>query len=396
MRTMESFYRTHAYLVRHTESPVRRLLSDEIDRSKRLIGIKGARGVGKTTFLLQYAKDNYSPDDRRCLYINFNHFYFTTNSLSEFAHQFYLKGGKTLLLDQIFKYENWSKELRQCYEKLPGLQIIFTGSSVMRLIEDNEDLKDIVTVYNLRGFSFREYLNLKTDSNFKSVSLDDILYNHKEISDNICSKVNPYEHFADYLHHGYYPFFLESSNYSENLLKTINMMIEVDILLIKQIDLKYLSKIRKLLYRIMQCVPCTLNITQLSEEIQTSRSTVMNYLKYLTDARLLNMLYQPGDSFPKKPRIVYPHNTNVMHVLSEKIDIENEMRTFIYNMLQANDRVNCNTMRVDFLINNELGISYLAKDSKVRRNNDTVFFTSNDEIQDRPEVIPTWLFGMLY
>lgn len=301
---MESFYRTHRYLVEHVESPVRRLLMDEVDWSHRLIGIKGSRGVGKTTFLLQYAKERFGTSSQ-CLYINFNNFYFTQHTLVEFAGKFYERGGRTLLIDQTFKYGNWSKELRECYELYPELHIIFSGSSVMRLIEDNEDLADVVKSYNLRGFSFREYLNLQAGTSFKAYTLDEILANHEAIAREICEQVKPLWYFPDYLHHGFYPFFLENRNYSENLLKTMNMMLEVDILLIKQIELKYLPKIRKLLHIMMNTTPCTLNVSQLSLEIETSRATIMNYIKYLQDARLLNLLYHEGETFPKKPRRVF-------------------------------------------------------------------------------------------
>ena len=137
---METFYKTHKYLVEHVQSPVRRLLMDEIDWRHRLIGIKGSRGVGKTTFLIQYAKEHFGTD-RKCLYVNFNSFNFTEQTLVEFAGEFCAQGGRTLLLDQTFKYENWSKELRECYDHYPKLHIVFSGSSVMRLIEDNNDLR---------------------------------------------------------------------------------------------------------------------------------------------------------------------------------------------------------------------------------------------------------------
>jgi len=143
---------------------------DEIDWSHRLIGIKGSRGVGKSTFLLQYAKD-YFGTDRSCLYVNFNSLYFTNHTLFEFVTEFCAQGGKTLLLDQIFKYENWSKELRICYDSFPQLHIVFSGSSVMRLIEDNLDIHDIVVSYNLRGFSFREFLNLQSGLNLRAFTL---------------------------------------------------------------------------------------------------------------------------------------------------------------------------------------------------------------------------------
>ena len=157
---MEALYEIHTNLVEHTNAPVRRLLMDEIDWTDRLIGIKGTRGVGKTTFLLQFAKEHYGPHDRRCLYINMNNFYFQGRGIADFAGEFVKRGGECLLIDQVFKQPNWSSELRHCYDLYPNLQIVFTGSSVMRLKEENPELHNIVESYNLRGLSFREYLNL--------------------------------------------------------------------------------------------------------------------------------------------------------------------------------------------------------------------------------------------
>ena len=164
---METFYRTHSYLVEHTNAPVRRDLMDEIDWNDRLIGIKGTRGVGKTTFLLQYAKEKFGTD-HSCLFINMNNFYFSKYTLVEFAAEFVKRGGKVLLIDQVFKYPEWSHDLRACYEMFPTLKIIFTGSSVMRLKEENPELSGIVKVYYLRGFSFREYLNLQSGNCFRA------------------------------------------------------------------------------------------------------------------------------------------------------------------------------------------------------------------------------------
>ena len=229
---MEAFYRTHAYLVEHTNAPVRRDLMDEINWNDRLIGIKGTRGVGKTTFLLQYAKEKFGTD-RSCLFINMNNFYFSYFSIVDFAYEFQRRGGKVLLIDQVFKHPDWSRELRMCYDRFPNLKIVFTGSSVMRLKEENLELRDIVKSYNLRGFSFREYLNLQTGMKFRAYTLEEILSNHEQIAKGILSKVRPLDYLQDYLHHGFYPFFLEKRNFSENLLKTMNMMVEVDILLIK-------------------------------------------------------------------------------------------------------------------------------------------------------------------
>ena len=163
---MDAFFRTHTYLIEHTNAPVRRTLMDEIDWNDRMIGIKGTRGVGKTTFLLQYAKENFDANDKQCLYINMNNFYFQGRGIADFAGEFYKHGGKILLIDQVFKQPNWSKELRKCYDYYPNLKIVFTGSSVMRLKDENPELNNIVKSYNLRGFSFREYINLQTGNNF--------------------------------------------------------------------------------------------------------------------------------------------------------------------------------------------------------------------------------------
>ena len=396
---MESFYRTHKYLVNKVCSPVPRLLMHEIDWSHRLIGIKGSRGVGKTTFLLQYAKDKFG-DDASCLYINFNSFYFTEHTLVEFAGDFYKRGGKTLLIDQTFKYENWSKELRECYELYPHLKIVFSGSSVMRLIEDNDDLADIVTVYNLRGFSFREYLNLKCKTELQSLKLSDIIEgNYTEFLAELPGFELVEKHFLDYLHHGYYPFFLENRNYSENLLKTMNMMLEVDILLIKQIELKYLSKIRKLLYMLLKEAPFSMNVSNLSSEIETSRATVMNYIKYLKDARLLNLLYEINDENSKKPKQVFAQNTNIMHaVYPDRVDQQSEYKTFAYNALHARHKINSGIKNTDFIVDQKwnLKIHFSAKSKQQKMATVSIYNTASTKSKSTITPIPIWLLGFLY
>jgi predicted AAA+ superfamily ATPase len=235
---MDSFFRTHQYLTEHLNAPVRRSLMDEINWNDRMIGIKGGRGVGKTTFLLQYAKEKFAPSDHSCLYINTNNFYVQNVGIAAFADEFYHNGGKVLLIDQVFKQPDWSSQLRECYNRFPGLKIVFAGSSVMRLKEENPELNGIVKSYNLRGFSFREFLEIQTGKRLPHFTLDNIIEHHREIASEIMKVLHPRNYFQDYLHHGYYPFFLKQQNYSENLLKTMNMMIEVDILLVKQIELK--------------------------------------------------------------------------------------------------------------------------------------------------------------
>ena len=395
---MEVFFRTHAYLVEHNKATVKRVLMDEIDWSGRLIGIKGTRGVGKTSFLLEYAKENYGKEDRKCLYVNMNNFYFQGRGLADFAEDFVNQGGRVLLIDQVFKQPNWSRELRLCYDRFPQLKIIFTGSSVMRLKEENPEIGGIVKSYNLRGFSFREYLNLMTGENFQPYTLDEIVNNHEHIVKKILPSCSPARYFGDYLHHGFYPFFLENSNFSENLLKTMNMMTEVDILLIKQIELKYLTKIKKLFYLLAVDGPQAPNVSQLAQQIDTSRATVMNYIKYLADARLINMIYSPGQRFPKKPAKVMMHNPNLMYAIYPiKVDEQDLMETFFVNTMWKDHLVNQGTKNQFYLIDGKQ--KYRVCDAratgKVRYTGDTIYARYNTEV-GRDNQIPLWLFGFLY
>ena len=392
---METFYRTHSYLVEHINAPVRRDLMDEIDWNDRLIGIKGTRGVGKTTFLLQYAKEKFGTD-RSCLFINMNNFYFSKYTLVDFAGEFVKRGGKVLLIDQVFKYPEWSHDLRACYEKFPGLKIVFTGSSVMRLKEENPELSGIVKVYYLRGFSFREFLNLQSGNNFRAYTLQEILENHEQIAKTILRNVKPLDFFQDYLHHGFYPFFLEKRNFSENLLKTMNMMIEVDILLIKQIELKYLSKIKKLLYLLAVDGPVAPNVSQLAAEIQTSRATVMNYIKYLADARLINMVYPKGEEFPKKPSKLMMHNTNLMYsIYPVKVDEQDVLDTFFMNTMYKDHKLYKGDKGTSFMVDGNLHFRICAEGCKFK-NNPNVYYALHKLELGHGNQIPLWLFGFLY
>jgi len=367
---------------------------DEIDWRQPLIGIKGTRGVGKTSFLLQYAKEHFDVRKRKCLYINMNNFYFQGRGLADFAREFRLGGGEVLLIDQVFKQPDWSAELRRCHDENPSLRIVFTGSSVMRLKEENPELNGLVQSYNLRGFSFREFLNLQTGNDFPAFTLNDIVHHHDRIAQNVIARVNPLEYFQSYLHHGFYPFFLEKRNFSENLLKTMNMMIEVDILLIKQIELKYLPKLKKLLYLLAVDRPSAPNVSALAHEINTSRATVMNYIKYLSDARLLNLIYHPGEEFPKKPARVMMHNSNLMYAIypnrMERIDV---VETFFQNALWAYHDVRLSDRPDTFLVDECPFRVCLEAPHRVKSD---IHYAQADLTKGSGQQIPLWLFGFLY
>ena len=392
---MEAFYRTHRYLVEHTDAPIRRGLMDEIDWENRLIAIKGTRGVGKTTFLLQYAKERFGTD-RSCLYLNMNNLYFVQHRLVDFAEKFVNDGGQVLLIDQMFKYDDWSHELRKCYERFPSLKIVFTGSSVMRLKEENPELGGIVKIYYLRGLSFREFLNLQSGNSFRAYTLDEILKNHQEIARDVMKKVHPMSYFQDYLHHGFYPFYLEKRNFSENLLKTMNMMIEVDILLIKQIEQKYLSRIKKLLSLLAVDGPSAPNVSQLATEIQTSRATVMNYIKYLTDARLINLVYPKGEEFPKKPAKLMMHNSNLMYAIYPvKVNQQDVLDTFFMNTMYKDHKLYMGDKGSSFLVDEDMRFRVCTEACKFK-NNPEVYYAMHQMEQGEGNLIPLWLFGFLY
>lgn len=410
---LDAFFRVHDYLVSHRDAPNRRLLMDEIDWNARLIAIKGGRGVGKTDFLLNRAKEIEAADHemrlhadatahhrkptvprRPCLYVNFNNFYFTEHSLVEFAGEFVKAGGHTLLLDQMFKYPNWSKELRKCYDKYKTLHIIFSASPVMRLIEDNRDIASVVKMYNLRGFSFREYLNLQTGLNLRPYTLEEVVRNHASISREICEKVHPLEYFREYMRQGYFPSYLEAKNFEADLLKTMNMMLEVDVLMIKQIDVACLPKLRRLLYIMLRETPCALNISSISDEIGLSRATTMNYIKYLKDARLLNLLYMEGKSFPMKPSKVYMQNTNVAYMdVTREPDWQSVCETYFYCSLHGFHKVNATERNAMFVVDGRYYFD-VKGDLPAR---DSIRPCAVGEIETgKGNFIPLWLMGFLY
>lgn len=392
---MENLLQIHQSLTDTPKENLRRGLMDEIDWSQRLICIKGFRGVGKTTFLLDLVKERFA-DDKTCLYVNLNNFYFTKRKIFNFADEFYKKGGKVLILDQIHKYPEWDTELRECYDAMPDLQIIFSSSPVLRVLEGHEHLQGIVKVYHLEGLSFREFLNYKGDFHFSTYSLTDILVNHREIAAQITAQVKPLAFFAEYLETGYYPYFLNSQLfYRETLLKHVNLALEIDVTYLNQIELKYLPKLRKLLQIICSQVPFSPNVSKLSNDVETSRATIMNYLRYLKNARLINLLYPNGEEDQlKKPDYVYANNTNILYAVDPaNISSRNLRTTFFYNQV-SNKYVVKSSDKADFKVE---GKYHIIVGGKYTEPVDDESFAAADMIEDgRGNIIPLWLFGFLY
>lgn len=393
---METFFQTHAYLVEHTDVPVRRALMDTIDWSYRLIGIRGPRGVGRTSFLLQYAKEHFDARLRKCLYINMNSFYFQAKGIVDFAGEFVEAGGQVLLIDQAFKLPRWREQICECYNRYPLLRIVYTTTSVENAEDDHTELSRLSSCYVLHGFSFREYINLETGHDFRAYSLPELLRDHDLILKSILPKAHPWQYFEKYLKCGYYPFFIENHNFTENLLKAMNMMIEVDILFTKQIELKYLARLKKLLYLLAISEAASPNISRLAEEIGTSRATVMNYLKYLEEARLINMVYREGDTVAKKPATVLLHDTNLMYaVYTPGMSEQLVMETFFVNSLWRHHIVRKGKRDGLYNINGRTNITVCDRTRRVKTNADTICARYNTETGTGND-IPLWLFGFLY
>lgn len=395
---MDTFFQSHNYLVEHLRTNARRTLMGTIDWSYRMIAIRGPRGVGRTSFLLQYAKENFDPQLRQCLLVSMNNFYFQGRGLVDFAGDFVAHGGQTLLVDQAFKLPDWKDQLVEIYHKYPYLKIIYSTTSVNPLDKEEHELDRITRSYVLHGFSFREYVNTQTGSDLGTYTLPEILNDHERILKAILPKVKPFEHFRNYLHHGYYPFYLENRNFMEALLKSMNNMVEVDILFNKQVELKYLSRIKKLLYLLAAAGEDNApNVSKLAEEIGTSRATVMNYLEYLEEARLVNMVYKEGaTTLPKKPAAVYLHNTNLIYgIQAPAITEQNVMETFFVNVLWRHHKIQKERRPGMFKIEDTTDICVCDKSKRAKQGDNLYYVKYNMEV-GRDNEIPIWLFGFLY
>ena len=395
-RMIETLYRTHDYLLRNKPKTLLRGLFHELDETQQLIGIEGSRGIGKTIFLLDWAKQHYGVANRVCLYVNLNQFLFTTTSLTEFASDFVSRGGKTLLLDQIFKYPGWQGELKECSRKFPELQIIYTTS--VSDPSNSEPIKGSAN-YFLPGLSLREFLMLESGIELPTISWADLPTKHVEFAHYIMEQVNPLTRISDYLHHGYYPFYREERNYSENLLKNVNMTLEVDLMYIRNIDQRMLPKLRKLLYLVALNASAPLNVSRLSKELELSRTTVVNYLLAMADAHLIRLVPRRssiGKSSPKTPSMVYMENSNLYRLMHPSMSDENIVhRTFFQCNVGLQHHIEHPQHAAEtFIVDDEFcfGMDRMPRVKDAYRQ----FRIEANSTIGKGESLPLWLFGFLY
>jgi predicted AAA+ superfamily ATPase len=397
---MEKLLKRHLNLITQTEFGFERYLLNKLPWDNRLIGVKGARGVGKTTMLLQYIKKNYGVSSK-ALYISLDDLYFSENTLSDLVETFVLKGGEHIFLDEVHKYPNWSVELKNIYDNYPKLKVAFTGSSLLEILNAHADLSRRALVFELQGLSFREFLKLKHGIDLEAISLVDLLANHTQIALEINNKFKPLSFFESYLQFGYYPFFQENSVfYHKQLQEIINMILEIELPLLRKTETQLIFKVKQLLYIISQSVPFKPNVSALADKIHVTRKTVMETLIYLSEAGILNMIYkdQFGRSLLQKPEKIYLENTNFAYALSAKEpNIGNVRETFFLNQVSQQHRVSYHE-RADFTVNDKYIFEIGGKNKKKTqiKELENAYIVQDDIAFGVENMIPLWLFGMLY
>lgn len=378
-----------------------RSIMDVIHWDARLIGIKGARGVGKTTLLLQYIKLRLCNQLEQTLYLSLDTVWFTGQSLVDLIDEFVRKGGKYLFMDEIHKYPDWSRVLKSAYDDYPQLHIVFTGSSALEILNARADLSRRAVVYTMQGFSFREYLSVESGKAFDVIPLDKLVVNHLDYSRKIVETIKPFKYFEKYLHNGYYPFYLEQPElYDQKLKEIINMILEIELPMLRSIDPAYVPKLKQLLTIIAESVPFIPNASKISEKMNINRTTLLNYLHYLDEIGLTLNLFKDARGISKlqKPNKIYLENTNLMYTLSQsEINKGNIRETFFANQVRYKHQLTY-TNHGDFDVDNQFifEIGGKNKTPKQIQNIPNAYIVSDDIEYGFQQKIPLWLFGFLY
>lgn len=373
----------------------KRYLYNEINFNEKLIGIVGARGTGKTTMLFQKLI-KLKAQNKKALYISLDYPFLGSTSISELAFEFADNGGEYLLLDEVHKYEDFAAHLKTIYDMSP-LNVIFTGSSAASILNAKSDLSRRVSVFSLEGLSFREFLELENGIVIDKFSLETILKDHQAIVDDLKIKQNQ---FKKYLKFGYYPFYFnKQSLYYESLLNTINLSIDVDLTSLGLVEQKYTYKLKKLLEVVCQSEPFEVNYTKIAALAEISRAKLYDYIAYLNDARLVNMVDEQSRGLSKlvKPAKIYMNNTNLIYAYGDDCKAGTIRETFFANQLRVKHRLNI-PKQGDFIVDDKFIFEVGGKNKSFEQIKDVSgSYIAADEIEvGSGNKIPLWLFGLLY
>ena len=384
--------------ISNTTTSFKRYMHDSFDMNDKLIGILGARGVGKTTFLLQYLKTLNLPSDKK-LYISADHFEVIKYSLYDIASAFEMRGGEVLVIDEIHKYPDFEIELKSIYDTF-DLKVIFSGSSALRLENAKVDLSRRAYLYRVNGMSFREFIAYESGITLPVYTLQDILQNHTEIANELLQKIKPFEYFHKYLEYGYYPFYKQNLNhYPQKLLETVNIVLESDLPFVFNIESKNIFKLKKLLALLCESKPYELNISKLAQKIEINRNTLYNYLSFLEAGSVIRMIRAKGkgDAILTKPEKLYLNNTNINHSYCHNSEIGTLREIFFTNQLSLKHTLSY-AKEGDFLVDDKyvFEVGGKNKDFKQIKDLPESFVVADDIEIGFGAKIPLYLFGFIY
>jgi hypothetical protein len=389
---MRTLYQKFETLLENTTTDFKRYLYDKVSWENRMIGIIGARGVGKTTMILQQIKENL--DSKRTLYVSADDIYFGENRLFDLADDFYKNAGEYLFIDEIHKYNDWSLELKNIYDSFPTLKVVFTGSSVLDIMKGTADLSRRAIIYKLQGLSFREYLKLFHNYDTGVFTLEQIINNEAKLN-NI---QHPLPLFTDYLKRGYYPFGIENEM-NLRLGQIIVQTLESDIPQYANLNIGTSRKLKRLLSIIAESVPFKPNFSKISKLINVSRNSLEDYILYMERAGLIEQLRNETGGMRGLGKVdkVYLDNTNIIfNLVGEKSNIGNLRETFFFNQMRVKNEV-MSSKKADFVIENyTFEVGGKNKQQSQIENDDKSFVVKDDIEYGYRNVIPLWVFGLNY
>lgn len=403
---MDTLFRKSDRLLANTGMDIIRDKMDEIHWGSQLITIIGAKGVGKSTLIRQHLKQNYKPGDHRVLYCSADTVDMSTRTLVELAEEFSIRGGELLAIDEIHKYKpgtsDWSREIKEIYELFPDLKLIVSGSSLLRMREGDADLSRRAVKYTMPGLSFREALRFYHRLEFPKWTLDDILTHPYELWQSVSAKCKPVALFKEYLTKGYYPFLLEGEgDYYTKIEQVVGYIVETELPQICRVDVSNVRKLQALIAMICSETPFELNANRIAAALEIGRDTVVEYLKYLGDAKVLNLLYSDKKKIGKlsKPDKVYLENPNIMYALAPaKVEVGTLRETFAVGCLSESHNVEYGKTQGDFKVDAKytFEIGGRSKDfSQIAGVKDSYVFADDWDMPDGAK-LPLWMLGFLY
>lgn len=399
---MEQLFERKDQKIRLTSMNFVRDMMSDINWDAQLICIRGARGVGKTTLMLQYIKSHYKAMSKEVLFVSLDTVYFTTHSLIELADAFYKNGGKHLFIDEVHKYPTWSREIKEIYDFYPDMRVVISGSSLLNILEGDADLSRRCVSYDMQGLSFREFLKFYHNIDIRRYSLDEILNTPESLCSEVLDKCQPLPLFNDYLKYGYFPFYNKNKeNYYTLIEQIVSYVIESELPQVFNVEAAMARKIKALMGIVSSSLPYEVDATKLSGVIGVHRTTVVNYLYMLDKASMINMIFEESKTVKKlqKPDKLYIENTNMLYAISSgAVDTGTIRETFCVNQLSASHNVEYSKRKGDFLIDGRYTFEVGGRNkgfSQVAGVDNSYVLTDNiDSPYGRK--LPIWAMGFLY